>query len=62
MLVAASQEKLLREENEQLARNISCLFNTAKAEIARKEKWIGQLREELEAAEGRIRQMGGSRR
>lgn len=60
----ASQEKHLREENEQLAKNISCLFNTAKAEIARKEKWIDRLREELQAADAKIKQQqpAGSRR
>lgn len=56
------QEKHLREENEQLAKNISCLFNTAKAEIARKEKWIDRLREELQAADAKIKQLGGTRR
>lgn len=59
LLVFASQEKHLRDENEQLAKNISCLFNTAKAEIARKEKWIDRLREELQAAEAKIKQLGG---
>lgn len=38
-------------ENEQLARNISCLFNTANAEIARKDKWIDQLRRQLQQME-----------
>lgn len=56
------QEKHLRDENEQLAKNISCLFNTAKAEVARKEKWINRLREELQAAEAKTREQGGSRR
>ena len=49
------QEKRLREENEQLAKNISCLFNTAQAEIARKDKWIDQLRLELQVATDKIR-------
>ena len=55
MTTIVPQEKKLREENEQLAKNISCLFNTAKAEIARKEKWIEQLRRQLQAAEDKIR-------
>lgn len=41
------QEKALQKENDVLTRNISCLFNTAREEIARKEKWIKQLREEV---------------
>eukprot|EP00904_Undaria_pinnatifida_P008621 jgi/Undpi1/488/HiC_scaffold_10.g03954.m1 len=55
--LSATQEKenKLREENEQLAKNISCLFNTARAEIARKEKWIDQLRQQLQNAEDKIR-------
>ena len=52
------QEKSLRVENEQLARNISSLFNTAKAEIARKDKWIEQLRRELREADERRRGKG----
>ncbi|CAN0043932.1 unnamed protein product [Laminaria digitata] len=52
---ALFSEKKLREENEQLAKNISCLFNTAQAEIGRKEKWIDQLRLELQVAEDKIR-------
>lgn len=62
LVVLACQEKHLRDENEQLAKNISCLFNTAKAEIARKEKWIDRLREELQAADDKIKQLDGSRR
>ncbi|CAM9950499.1 unnamed protein product [Ascophyllum nodosum] len=52
------KEKSLRVENEQLARNISSLFNTAKAEIARKDKWIEQLRRELREADERRRGKG----
>eukprot|EP00752_Nemacystus_decipiens_P001223 g1223.t1 len=62
LATALKKEKHLREENEQLAKNISCLFNTAKAEIARKEKWIDRLRQELQAADAKIKQLGGSRR
>ncbi|CAM9675656.1 unnamed protein product [Ectocarpus fasciculatus] len=62
LATALRKEKLLRAENEQLAKNISCLFNTAKAEIARKETWIDRLRQELQVAEGKIKQKDGSRR
>ena len=55
LLMVVPQEKRLREENEQLAKNISCLFNTAQAEIARKDKWINQLRLELQVAEDKNR-------
>lgn len=37
--------KALQQENTRLRRNISCLFRTAQAEIARKDKEIAQLRE-----------------
>lgn len=50
------QQKLLRDENEQLAKNISCLFNTARAELDRKDKWINKLRQDLEVAQKKIRQ------
>eukprot|EP00903_Cladosiphon_okamuranus_P016692 g15389.t1 len=62
LAAAHKKEKRLREENEQLAKNISCLFNTAKAEIARKEKWIDRLREELQEADAKIKQLSGTRR
>ncbi|CAM9238181.1 unnamed protein product, partial [Hapterophycus canaliculatus] len=59
---ALRKEKLVREENEQLAKNISCLFNTARAEITRKNTWIDRLRRQLEVAEGKLKQKGESRR
>lgn len=52
----------MREENEQLAKNISCLFNTARAEITRKEKWIDQLRQRLQVTETKLKKMEESRR
>lgn len=54
-MIIVPQEKRLLEENEQLAKNISCLFNTAQAEITRKDKWINQLRLELQVAEDKVR-------
>ncbi|CAM9099315.1 unnamed protein product [Scytosiphon promiscuus] len=59
---ALRKERLAREENEQLAKNISCLFNTARAELKRKNTWIDQLRNKLEAAHAKLRQQEGSRR
>ncbi|CAN0286795.1 unnamed protein product [Pylaiella littoralis] len=62
LTAALKREKLVRDENEQLAKNISCLFETARAEIARKNKWIDELRQKLEAAEGKLRQQQGKSR
>lgn len=42
------------KQNENLAQNISSLFNTAKAEIARKDKWIGDLRCQVEKEDKRL--------
>ncbi|CAM9576570.1 unnamed protein product [Choristocarpus tenellus] len=42
------KEKVLNEQNEVLARNISCLFNTAKTEIGRKDNLIARHRREIE--------------
>jgi len=44
-----SQLKKLAEQNEVLARNISCLFKTAQAEIQRKDRTIGDLRSQKAA-------------
>lgn len=53
-----SQEKALQKENDVLTKNISSLFNTAKQEIARKDKWIDQLRREIHQLQGKLRENG----
>lgn len=53
-----SQEKALQKENDVLTKNISSLFNTAKQEIARKDKWIDQLRREIRQLQGKLRENG----
>lgn len=52
------QEKALQKENDILTKNISRLFNTAKEEIARKDKWIVRLRKDVESLEAELRQNG----
>lgn len=44
---ATSEKAALKEANDILARNISVLYNTAKAEIDRKNRQIEQLEREL---------------
>lgn len=39
-----SQVSQLKRENENLKKNISCLYNTAKIELARKDTEISELR------------------
>ncbi|CAM9716202.1 unnamed protein product [Discosporangium mesarthrocarpum] len=55
------RENALKEQNEVLARNISCLFNTAKTEINRKDSMIAQQRkqlEELQFSKGKCGRLG----
>lgn len=41
----------LQQQNHQLVRNISCLFKTAQSELARKDREISQLRQQLAPSE-----------